>query len=128
MRSDSLLAQAAELSPEVRAAVEAYRKASGAPTLPAYMSIEQWCRFAGMSRRVVYDKLGSGELKAMKLGAKTLIDVWAGVVFLRSLPVAKIRPMTVRKTPYVPKAYVPTGRPAGRPRKHPAPEAVAAGE
>ena len=39
---------------------------AAAPPLPAFASIDDWCRLSGMGRRVVYDKLGTGELRAVK--------------------------------------------------------------
>jgi hypothetical protein len=56
-----------------------------------FATIDDWCVISGMSRRVTYEKLGTGDLKAVKLGARTLIDVEAGLTWLRSLPPAKIR-------------------------------------
>jgi hypothetical protein len=44
-----------------------------------------------MGRRVTYDELGRGNLKAVKVGARTLIDVEAGLAWLRSRPAAAIR-------------------------------------
>jgi hypothetical protein len=58
---------------------------------PKYCTIEDWGTISGMSRRVTYEKLGGGELKAIKAGTRTLIDVDAGLAWLRSLPPAKIR-------------------------------------
>jgi hypothetical protein len=56
------------------------------------MPIEpDWCRFSGLSRRVTYEKLGTGELKAIKVGARTLIDVEVGIAWMKSLPSATIR-------------------------------------
>jgi hypothetical protein len=58
---------------------------------PKFATIENWGTISGMSRRVIYEKLGTGELKAIKAGTRTLIDVDAGLIWLRSLPPAKIR-------------------------------------
>jgi hypothetical protein len=44
-----------------------------------------------MSRTATYYALGRGDLKAIKVGARTLIDVEAGLAWLRSLPAAEIR-------------------------------------
>jgi hypothetical protein len=60
--------------------------------VPKYMPIEpDWCRFSGMGRRTTYEKLGSGELKAIKIGSRTLIDVEHGLAWLRNRPPAVIR-------------------------------------
>jgi hypothetical protein len=44
-----------------------------------------------MSRRVTYDKLGTADLKAIKIGGRTLVDVEAGLAWMRSCPPAVIR-------------------------------------
>jgi hypothetical protein len=58
---------------------------------PKFATIEDWGVISGMRRRVTYEKLGSGDLKAIKCGARTLIDVEHGLTYLRSLPPVKIR-------------------------------------
>lgn len=59
---------------------------------PKYAAISDWEKMSGMSRRATYERLGTGELTAIKVGARTLIDVEAGLAWLRSLPRATIRP------------------------------------
>lgn len=63
---------------------------------PAFSSIDGWLLISGMSRRVTYEKLGTGDLKAIKVGTRTLIDVEAGLAWLRSRPPAKIRAPSAR--------------------------------
>jgi hypothetical protein len=58
---------------------------------PKYATIENWLVISGMGRRTTYDELGLGNLKAIKVGARTLIDVEAGLAWLRSRPAAVIR-------------------------------------
>jgi hypothetical protein len=58
---------------------------------PKFATIDNWIALSGMGRRSVYDYLGTGELKAIKLGGRTLIDVEAGLSWLRSLPAPVIR-------------------------------------
>jgi hypothetical protein len=58
---------------------------------PKFATIEDWCTISGMSRRVVYDRMGTGELTAKKIGGRTLIDVEAGLAWMRALPPAVIR-------------------------------------
>lgn len=58
---------------------------------PKFATIEDWCAISGMSRRVTYDKLGSQELKAIKVGGRTLVDVEHGLAWLASCPPAIIR-------------------------------------
>jgi hypothetical protein len=69
-------------------------KGSGANSLtgfPAFATIDSWCAISGLGRRVTYDELGRGNLKAIKVGARTLIDVPHGLAWLRSRPAAVIR-------------------------------------
>ena len=60
-------------------------------TLPLFCSIPRWCALSGLSRSVCYQMIGDGRLRAVKCGARTLIDVTAGLAFLNSLPTAVIR-------------------------------------
>ena len=60
--------------------------------LPAYATVPEWCRLSGMGKSVTYEMLGVGNLRARKLGARTLIDVPHGLAWLDSLPAAAIRP------------------------------------
>lgn len=65
-------------------------KGSGAIT-PAFATIDNWCAISGMGRRSTYDAVGRGDLRAIKAGTRTLIDVEHGLAYMRSLPPAKIR-------------------------------------
>ncbi len=58
---------------------------------PKFAPISDWETISGMSRRVTYEKFGAGELKAVKVGTRTLIDVEAGLAWMRALPPAFIR-------------------------------------
>jgi len=60
--------------------------------MPRFVTISGWQQISGMRRRTTYDRLGTGELKAIKLGSRTLIDAEAGLAWLQSLPPAVIRP------------------------------------
>jgi hypothetical protein len=54
-----------------------------------------------MGRSSVYEALGRGDLKAIKLGVRTLIDVEAGLAWLATMPAAEIatgRPRRPRPT------------------------------
>ena len=55
-----------------------------------YAPITDWCALSGMGRSSVYEALGRGDLKAIKLRARTLIDVEAGLAWLASMPAAEI--------------------------------------
>jgi hypothetical protein len=61
------------------------------PPLPRYAAVDTWCALSGLSRRVTYDHLGLGNLKAIKVGNRTLIDVQAGLAWLRACPAPAIR-------------------------------------
>jgi hypothetical protein len=43
-----------------------------------------------MSRSSTYEALGRGELRAIKLGARTLVDLEHGLAWLASMPAAEI--------------------------------------
>ena len=58
---------------------------------PKFTPLSHWCAISGMSRTATYNALGRGDLKAIKVGSRTLIDVDAGLTWLRSLPAARIR-------------------------------------
>lgn len=58
---------------------------------PKFAPLPQWCALSGMSRTATYNALGRGDLKAIKVGSRTLLDVEAGLAWLRSLPPAQIR-------------------------------------
>jgi hypothetical protein len=58
---------------------------------PKFATIDSWVAMSGIGRRSTYGYLGTGELKAVKVGARTLIDVEAGLAWLRSRPPAVIR-------------------------------------
>jgi hypothetical protein len=53
-----------------------------------FASVPHWCEIADMNRSATYNAIGRGELHAVKLGRRTLIDVEAGLRWLRSLPTA----------------------------------------
>jgi hypothetical protein len=65
-------------------------KGAGAIT-PAFATITNWGVISGMGRRSTYDAIGRGNLRAIKCGSRTLVDVPHGLAYLRSLPPAKIR-------------------------------------
>ena len=58
---------------------------------PKFAPLPQWCALSGVSRTATYNALGRGDLKAIKVGARTLIDVESGLAWLRSMPAAQIR-------------------------------------
>ena len=58
---------------------------------PKYAPIPNWCGISGMSRTGTYNALGRGDLKAIKLGNRTLVDVEVGLAWLRAQPAAQVR-------------------------------------
>jgi hypothetical protein len=65
---------------------------------PIRASITRWCDLTGMGRSATYEALGRGDLRAVKVGTRTLIDVPHGLRWLESLPPARIRPHGARHT------------------------------
>lgn len=57
---------------------------------PKFAAIPQWCAISGMTRTATYVALADGNLRAIKQpgGRRTLIDVDAGLEWLRSQPAA----------------------------------------
>jgi hypothetical protein len=86
---------------------------------PKFATVSGWCGLSGMSRTGTYDALGLGYLNAIKAGRRTLIDVDAGLAWLRSLPKATFRtPQTI--TPSLPEtvtrgASIPEKSEGGKP-------------
>ena len=60
-------------------------------------TIDTWIALSGMGRRATYDALGRGDLRAVKVGTRTLINIEKGLAWLESLPLAQIRPQKARK-------------------------------
>ncbi len=58
---------------------------------PARATIANWCALSGMGRSATYEALAAGHLRAVKLGARTLVDVPHGLAWLDNLPPATIR-------------------------------------
>lgn len=76
---------------------EKFLSDQAATVRPAFTTIDGWEAISGMGRRSIYDELGRGNLRAIKRGSRTLIDVEHGLAWLRSLPPAKIRAPRVVK-------------------------------
>lgn len=70
----------------------------GGTVPPAFVTIANWCALSGMGRSATYEALGAGHLRAVKLGARTLIDVPYGLTWLASLPRAIIRQQGAKRT------------------------------
>ena len=59
---------------------------------PKYATISVWCQISGISRTATYAALGRGDLKAIKFGKRTLIDVEPGLLWLATMPAAEFGP------------------------------------
>ncbi len=51
-----------------------------------FVSTREWCRLSGMGMTSTYASLGRGDLIAIKLGRRTLVDAEAGLAWLESQP------------------------------------------
>lgn len=57
---------------------------------PAYATVPGWCAISGMKRTTTYHEISQGNLRAIKLGARTLVDVAHGLAWLATLPLARV--------------------------------------
>ena len=62
-----------------------------APATPSFATVATWCALSGMGRSSTYEALSRGDLRAIKMGTRTLIDVPHGLSWLDSLPSASVR-------------------------------------
>jgi hypothetical protein len=69
--------------------------------LPPYVPVKQACVVGGFGRSKLYEVVGHGLVRAVKLGSKTLIDTASLLAYLADLPAAQIRPAktAVKSTP-----------------------------
>ena len=58
---------------------------------PRYAPIQQWCALSGMGRTRTYEEAGNGNIRIIKVGRKSLVDVPHGLAWLDMLPEAKLR-------------------------------------
>lgn len=64
---------------------------------PAFATVIDWTKISGIGRSKTYYLLTTGELRALKVGKRTLIDVQHGLNWLRSLPAAEVNCARARK-------------------------------
>jgi hypothetical protein len=57
---------------------------------PQYATIPRWCLISGMGRTRTYEEAGAGNLRIIKVGGRSLVDVPHGLGWMRSLPSAAI--------------------------------------
>ena len=71
---------------------DAAGRTASSPGYPAFATLADWQRLTGISRSRTYELLAAGHLRAVKLRSRTLIDVEAGLAWMRTLPAAEIAP------------------------------------
>src|SRR5829696_4607248 len=54
--------------------------------------IREWCRLSSMGRTRVYEEAGLGNLRTIKVGGRSLVDLSAGLAWLDSQPPAPSAP------------------------------------
>jgi hypothetical protein len=59
---------------------------------PRFATIARWCCLSGMGRTRTYEEAGAGNLRIIKCGSRSLVDVLHGLAWMRSLPSAQIKP------------------------------------
>jgi hypothetical protein len=59
-------------------------------SISKYAPIRDWGALSGMGRTATYNALARGDMRAIKVGVRTLIDVEHGLAWLASLPAATI--------------------------------------
>lgn len=60
---------------------------------PKFATMEIWSLLSGMTRSHTYCELRTGNLRAIKVGKRTLVDVEAGLAWLSTCPRAEIKPL-----------------------------------
>lgn len=57
---------------------------------PNFVTVPEWIARSGISRSRTYELLGTGDLRARKVGRRTLIDLRAGLAWLDAQPAPRI--------------------------------------
>jgi excisionase family DNA binding protein len=60
---------------------------------PPFVAVKQACALGGFGRSKLYELMGLGRVRAVKLGTRTLIETATLLAYLKSLPTAQIRPL-----------------------------------
>jgi excisionase family DNA binding protein len=58
-----------------------------------FVTVKGACALGGLGRSKLYELLGLGLVRAVKLGTRTLIETASLLAYLESLPTAQIRPL-----------------------------------
>jgi excisionase family DNA binding protein len=64
---------------------------------PITVSVQECARIIGISRSMIYEAIGQGELDAVKDGDRTLVTMTSIERRQAALPRAKIKPPKIRK-------------------------------
>jgi excisionase family DNA binding protein len=65
--------------------------------LPRLSTISDFSRLFGVGRTMVYQLVGTGELRAVKVGRRTLIDIESASAWANNLPPAAIHTVRPRR-------------------------------
>ena len=60
--------------------------------VPSYAPIPQACNILGFRRSKLYELAGTGAIRIVKVGGRSLVDMQAALAFMATLPLAKIAP------------------------------------
>ena len=58
------------------------------PVRPAYATIADFAKLSGLGRTSIYSAMKAGHVPARKVGARTLINVAAGLAWIEAQPPA----------------------------------------
>ena len=78
--------------PESSRSVDAIRQE------PIAISIADACTYIGCGRSLLYELIGNQQIRAVKLGRRTLVSVASLHAYVASLPSAQIKPKTIGKS------------------------------
>jgi excisionase family DNA binding protein len=78
-------------TPPITAACGGFAKSAKPAIQPQFATIKTWVSLSGIGRSQTYNLLASGHLRAVKVGARTLIDAQAGLAWIAAQPAADIR-------------------------------------
>lgn len=64
--------------------------------LPRYATVPKTCHALGLGRTKLYAHIGDGHIRAIKCGARTLVDLEQALAWMATLPQADIAPQVRR--------------------------------
>ncbi|WP_287994846.1 hypothetical protein [Acidiphilium sp.] len=77
-------------NPMTSEAASLARAASIDSAVPFYAGMAEWTAISGISRTRTYTLLATGQLRAKRVGNRTLVDVRHGLTWLAAQPDAEI--------------------------------------